>query len=48
MALQAVMELLEGASLRDELRGGALPARRAAEYAAQAAEGHAAAHDKGS
>jgi len=43
----AVMELLEGAALRDELRGGPLPPRRAAEYAAQAAEALAAAHDKG-
>jgi Tol biopolymer transport system component len=43
----AVMELLEGATLRDELRDGPLPVRRAAEYAAQAAEGLAAAHDKG-
>ena len=43
----AVMELLEGASLRDELREGPMAPRRAAEYAAQAAEGLAAAHDKG-
>ena len=42
----AVMELLEGATLRDELREGPLPARRAADYAAQAAEGLAAAHEK--
>jgi serine/threonine protein kinase/Tol biopolymer transport system component len=43
----AVMELLEGATLRDELRGGPLPARQATTYAAQSAEGLAAAHDKG-
>jgi len=43
----AVMELLEGATLRDELRGGPLPPRKAAECAAQAAEALAAAHDKG-
>jgi Tol biopolymer transport system component len=43
----AVMELLEGATLRDELRDGSLAPRRAAEYAAQAAEALAAAHDKG-
>ena len=41
------MELLEGATLREELRGGPLSARTAAEYAAQAAHGLAAAHDKG-
>ncbi|HEY8232604.1 MAG TPA: protein kinase [Vicinamibacteria bacterium] len=43
----AVMELLDGQSLRDELRGGPLPPRKAAAYAAQAASGLAAAHDKG-
>ena len=43
----AVMELLEGATLRDELRGGPLPPRQATAYAAQSAEGLAAAHDKG-
>jgi len=43
----AVMELLEGGTLRDEIRGGPLPPRKAVEYAAQAAEGLAAAHDKG-
>ena len=31
----AVMELLEGATLRDELRGGPLPPRQATAYAAQ-------------
>jgi eukaryotic-like serine/threonine-protein kinase len=43
----AVMELLHGATLREELRGGPLSPRIAAEYAAQAAHGLAAAHDKG-
>src|SRR5262249_9330143 len=43
----AVMELLEGRSLREELRGGPLPPRKAAPYAAQAADGLAAAHDRG-
>jgi serine/threonine protein kinase len=43
----AVMELLEGETLRRRLAGGALPPRRAVEYAAQVASGLAAAHDKG-
>jgi Tol biopolymer transport system component len=43
----AVMELLEGGTLRDEIRGGPLPPRKAVGYAAQAAEGLAAAHEKG-
>ena len=42
-----VSELLEGHSLRVELNNGALPARRAVEYATQIAQGLAAAHDKG-
>jgi Tol biopolymer transport system component len=42
-----VSELLEGESLRDKLSGGALGARRAAEYALQVAHGLAAAHEKG-
>ena len=42
-----VSELLEGHSLRVELNNGALPTRRAVEYAAQIAQGLAAAHDKG-
>src|SRR5437899_1212668 len=42
-----VSELLEGQSLRDAMRGGALPARRAVEYGAQIARGLAAAHGKG-
>jgi len=43
----AVMELLEGETLRRRLAAGALPARKAVEYAAQVASGLAAAHDKG-
>jgi serine/threonine protein kinase len=42
-----VSELLEGRSLREELNNGALPMRRAVEYATQIAQGLAAAHDKG-
>src|SRR5205814_4135821 len=42
-----VTELLEGESLRGRLAGGALPARKAVDYARQAAAGLAAAHDKG-
>ncbi|HQT95059.1 MAG TPA: serine/threonine-protein kinase [Thermoanaerobaculaceae bacterium] len=43
----AVMELLEGETLRARLEHGALGARRAVELAAQIAEGLAAAHEKG-
>jgi len=43
----AVMELLEGETLRARLEHGALPARKAAELATQIAEGLAAAHEKG-
>jgi serine/threonine protein kinase len=42
-----VTELLEGATLRDRMAGGAMPMRKATEYAAQVAHGLAAAHDKG-
>jgi eukaryotic-like serine/threonine-protein kinase len=42
-----VSELLEGSSLRVELDHGAIPPRKAADYAAQIAQGLAAAHDKG-
>jgi Tol biopolymer transport system component len=42
-----VSELLEGETLRERLRSGALPTRKAIEYAAQVARGLAAAHDKG-
>jgi serine/threonine protein kinase len=43
-----VSELLEGATLRERLTGGALPVRNAVEYAVQVAHGLAAAHEKGS
>jgi Tol biopolymer transport system component len=42
----AVMELLEGESLRSRLGSGPLPLRKAIETAAQIARGLAAAHDK--
>ena len=42
-----VSELLEGESLRDRLRAGALSPRRAGEFALQLAHGLAAAHSKG-
>lgn len=42
-----VSELLEGQSLREALQGGALPARKAGDYAVQVASGLAAAHEKG-
>jgi serine/threonine protein kinase len=42
-----VSELLEGESLRDSLRAGALPLRKCMDYALQIAEGLAAAHEKG-
>ncbi len=42
-----VSELLEGESLRGRLQRGALPPRKAIDYARQTAEGLAAAHDKG-
>jgi Tol biopolymer transport system component len=41
-----VSELLEGRSLRTELENGALSPRKASDYAAQIAQGLAAAHDK--
>jgi len=43
----AVTELLEGETLREKLTAGPLPARRAADYATQIAEGLAAAHARG-
>lgn len=43
----AVMELLEGAPLREKLDAGPLPVRRAVEIAIQIAHGLAAAHGKG-
>src|SRR5947209_1305820 len=42
-----VSELLEGESLRARIRQGAIPPRRAADYAAQIARGLAAAHERG-
>jgi Tol biopolymer transport system component len=42
-----VSELLEGASLRSRMDGGALGVAKAVAYARQIAEGLAAAHDKG-
>jgi serine/threonine protein kinase len=42
-----VAELLEGATLRDQIAGAALPQRKAIDYARQIAEGLAAAHEKG-
>lgn len=42
-----VTELLEGATLRDRIRDGALPARKVVDYGIQIARGLAAAHDKG-
>jgi Tol biopolymer transport system component len=42
-----VSELLEGETLRDRLRAGALAVRKAVEYAVQVASGLASAHDKG-
>ncbi|HEY4054070.1 MAG TPA: protein kinase [Terriglobales bacterium] len=42
-----VSELLEGETLRDRLRIGAIPVRKAVEFALQAARGLAAAHEKG-
>jgi serine/threonine protein kinase len=42
-----VTEFLEGETLRARLNAGALPVRKATEYAQQIARGLAAAHDKG-
>jgi eukaryotic-like serine/threonine-protein kinase len=42
-----VQEFLEGETLRERLRAGALPARKALDIAAQIARGLAAAHEKG-
>ena len=42
-----VSELLEGETLRDRLRNGALAQRKALDYARQIASGLAAAHEKG-
>ena len=43
----AVMELLEGETLRDRIAAGALPVPRAVSFALQIAQGLTAAHDKG-
>jgi hypothetical protein len=43
----AVMELLEGETLRKRLDGGPIPPRKALEWAVQLALGLAAAHDRG-
>src|SRR5438128_12253597 len=42
-----VQELLEAETLRERLRAGALPARKAVDYGIQVARGLAAAHEKG-
>src|SRR5271167_895481 len=42
-----VSELLEGETLRDRLRGGALSTRKVVEYSLQIVRGLAAAHEKG-
>ena len=42
-----VSELLEGETLRDRLRTGQVPVRKAVDYALQVARGLAAAHEKG-
>ncbi len=42
-----VTELLEGETIRSRLAGGALPVRKAVDYAVQIARGLAAAHEKG-
>src|SRR6201997_4827042 len=42
-----VSELLEGETLRERLRNGALPVRKALDYALQITRGLAAAHEKG-
>ncbi len=42
-----VAELLEGATLRERFAGGAVPTRKAVDYALQVARGLGAAHEKG-
>src|SRR5262249_4243320 len=43
----AVMELLDGETLRDKIEGGPIAARKAVEWATQIAHGLGAAHEKG-
>src|SRR5712692_1826714 len=43
----AVMELLEGETLREKLDGGPLPQKHAVDYALQIAKGVSAAHERG-
>src|SRR5512141_105323 len=43
----AVTELLQGETLRDRMSAGAVPLRKAAQYARQIARGLAAAHARG-
>ena len=43
----AVMELLEGETLRERLSAAAIPPRKAVEYALQIVQGLAAAHERG-
>src|ERR1700686_1627916 len=43
----AVMELLEGETLRGKLDAGAIPQKQAVDYALQVAKGLSAAHEKG-
>ena len=43
----AVMELLEGETLRERLDAGPMPRRKALDYALQITQGLAAAHDRG-
>src|SRR5512140_1191465 len=42
-----VTELLEGETLRERIAGGALPVRKAVDYALQVCRGLSAAHEKG-
>src|SRR6201982_1328487 len=42
-----ISELLEGETLRERLRSGSIPVRKALDYALQIAHGLAAAHEKG-
>ena len=46
-SVYAAMELLEGETLRERLKDGALPVSKAVEFALQISHGLAAAHDKG-